>query len=63
MIKSSNEEIKAIVSFIEETADGKYTVLKPRIVELQFERLPTPEHDRYSYIEDLEDGVLLGTSF
>lgn len=58
--KSAN----ALLQFISETREGKYTAQKPDLTQIKFKRLEIQEQDKNHSIEDNnEEIVLFGISY
>jgi hypothetical protein len=58
-----NEKTKALLDFINETREGKYTVHKPDLTQIKFKRLEIQEQDKpHSFDENNEEIVLFGVS-
>ena len=54
-----NEETKAILQFITETQEGKYTVQKPDLTQVTYKRLEIQEQDKSQSMDDVEDEIIL----
>lgn len=58
------ESTKAILHFITETQEGKYTVIKPDLTQITYKRLQIQEQDNCDFIEDNSDeNLLFGVSY
>lgn len=53
-----NENLLAIIDFVNETRDGKYTELKPEI-EFTYQRIEIQEQNETIDLDDLQDGSYL----
>jgi len=55
---------KALLNFITETQEGKYTEKKPDLTQITYKRLQIQEQDKSHSIDDNNDEVLLfGVSY
>jgi len=55
---------KAILDFIVETQEGKYTSQKPDLKQITYKRLQIQEQDRFHSIDNLNEEILLfGVSY
>lgn len=52
------EDHKAIIEFVNETKDGKYTVQKPKI-EFSFQRIEVQEQDEFIDIDEYQENSYL----
>jgi hypothetical protein len=58
-----NEKGRALLDFINETREGKYTAQKPDLTQIRFKRLEIQEQDKsHSVDENNEEIVLFGIS-
>jgi len=58
------ETTKALLNFITETQEGKYTSKKPDLTQITYKRLQIQEQDKTHSIENNNDEVLLfGVSY
>ena len=58
-----NGNAKALLDFIDETREGKFTAQKPDLTQVKFKRLEIQEQDTiHSVDEDNEEAVLFGIS-
>lgn len=55
---------KALLNFITETQEGKYTQIKPDLTQITYKRLQVQEQDKTLSIDDNNDEILLfGVSY
>ena len=58
------ETTKALLNFITETQEGKYTEKKPDLTQITYKRLQIQEQDKSHSIDDNNDEILLfGVSY
>ncbi|MFN8333877.1 MAG: hypothetical protein U0U09_02045 [Cyclobacteriaceae bacterium] len=58
------ETTKALLNFITETQEGKYTEKKPDVTQITYKRLQVQEQDKTHSIDENNDEVLLfGVSY
>lgn len=58
------ETTKALLNFISETQDGKYTAQKPDLTQITYKRLQVQEQDKTHFVDNSNDDVLLfGVSY
>lgn len=58
------ETTKALLDFITETQDGRYTQKKPDLAQITYKRLQIQEQDKSHSIDDNNDEILLfGVSY
>jgi hypothetical protein len=50
---------KALLNFITETQEGKYTQIKPDLTQITYKRLQVQEQDKTLSIDDNNDEILL----
>ena len=63
-VGSNNENINALLNFINETREGKYTPQKPDLTQIKFKRLEIQEQDAAHSVDDNnEEIVLFGISY
>lgn len=53
------ETTKALLNFITETQEGKYTTQKPDLTQITYKRLQIQEQDNFHSLESNNDEVLL----
>jgi hypothetical protein len=59
----NSKKAKALLDFINETREGKYTAQKPDLIEIKFKRLEIQEQDNGRFVDDGgEEVVLFGIS-
>ncbi|MEP7265696.1 MAG: hypothetical protein ABI772_14420 [Bacteroidota bacterium] len=59
-----NAKAQALLQFISETQDGKYTIQKPDLTQVTYKRLEIQEQDKTHSIDDnSEDVVLFGVRY
>lgn len=54
-----NEKANALLDFINETREGKYTAQKPNLTQLRFRRLEIQEQDKTHSVDENNDEVIL----
>ena len=54
-----NEKAKALLNFINETREGKYTAQKPDLTQIKFRRLEIQEQDKNHSVEDNNEEIVL----
>ena len=58
------EPTKALLNFISDTQEGKYTSHKPDMIQVTYKRLLIPEQDKSHSIDHMDNEVLLfGVSY
>lgn len=59
----NNDKSKALLDFINETREGKYTAKKPSLTQLKFRRLEIQEQDKTHSVDEIaEEAILFGIS-
>ena len=59
-----SETTKAILNFIQETQEGKYTEKKPELTQITYKRLQIQEQDKsHSLDENNDENLLFGISY
>lgn len=54
-----SEDTKALLQFITETQEGKYTVKKPDLTQVTYKRLEIQEQDKSQSLDNAEDEIIL----
>ena len=58
------ETTKALLNFITDTQEGKYTDQKPDLTQITYKRLEIQEQDQFHSVEEISNQVLLfGVSY
>lgn len=58
------ETTKALLNFITETQEGKYTSQKPNLTQVTYKRLQVQEQDKFHSVDTTNDDILLfGVSY
>lgn len=54
-----SEDTKALLQFITETQEGKYTVNKPDLTQVTYKRLEIQEQDKSQSLDNVDDEIIL----
>ena len=54
-----NEKTKALLDFITEAREGKYTAQKPDLTQIRFKRLEIQEQDKSHSVDDNNEEIVL----
>jgi len=54
-----NEKTNALLNFINETREGKYTAQKPDLTQIKFKRLEIQEQDKIHFADDNNEEIVL----
>lgn len=54
-----DEKTNALLKFINETRDGKYTAQKPDLTQIKFTRLEIQEQDKTHSVDDNNEEIVL----
>lgn len=63
-VNFDNETSKALLKFITDTQEGKFTENKPDLTQITYKRLQIQEQDSIDFVDDIDnEGLLFGVSY